>query len=341
MRLTGLPAASWKWRQRLAAWPLGRRIAASATAPQALVATDLVDLAHLRVASRLPDSVPFLLYMHENQLTYPRPPGEPLERSFAVSHVASTLAADSIAFNSRVHKDAMIDAMTGFLAEVPPPKPRGLLGRLGRARVLPPGVDLDAFPSPAGRACGRPPVIAWNHRWEEDKRPSAFAGILIALADAGADFRLVLLGTGDQVVPKPLLEIRERLGGRVLRDGPARSRGEYAAWLARSDLVVSTAVQENFGYAVIEAMAAGCVPLLPRRLSYPEILPPALAAELLYDSDRSLRERLAAWLADPSRIEARRVPVMRAAERHGWARRIDPLDSWVDDVTERAAGERA
>ncbi|TFG42538.1 MAG: hypothetical protein E4H43_03000 [Bacteroidia bacterium] len=44
----------------------------------------------------------------------------------------------------------------------------------------------------------------------------------------------------------------------------------------------SAAIQENFGISVIEAMLMGCVPLLPDRLSYPEILPEEFHEHFLY-----------------------------------------------------------
>ncbi len=42
--------------------------------------------------------------------------------------------------------------------------------------------------------------------------------------------------------------------------------------MQESDVIVSTAEHEFFGISVVEAIAAGAYPLLPRRLSYPEIL---------------------------------------------------------------------
>ncbi|MDQ7086381.1 MAG: hypothetical protein Q9Q13_00330 [Acidobacteriota bacterium] len=172
-------------------------------------------------------------------------------------------------------------------------------------------------------------MIAWNHRWDGDKRPGAFARVLLRLADKGLDFRLVLLGPVVQVEIAALALIRERLGDRILRDGPARSRREYAAWLGRADIAVSTAGQENFGYAAVEAMAAGAVPLFPRRLSYPELLTPSLRDALLYGTDRELAARLGRWLARPALFAGLRRRVMLCARRHDWARRAAALDRWV------------
>ena len=43
--------------------------------------------------------------------------------------------------------------------------------------------------------------------------------------------------------------------------------------LSRADWVLSTASHEFFGIAVVEAMLMGCLPWLPDRLSYPELVP--------------------------------------------------------------------
>jgi len=42
--------------------------------------------------------------------------------------------------------------------------------------------------------------------------------------------------------------------------------------LQQADVIVSTANHEFFGISVVEAIAAGAFPLVPNRLSYPEII---------------------------------------------------------------------
>ena len=62
-------------------------------------------------------------------------------------------------------------------------------------------------------------------------------------------------------------------------------------------MIVSTADHEFFGISVVEAIAAGAYPLLPRRLAYPEILNASeyvRAGEFFYDgSVGGLAQRLA------------------------------------------------
>lgn len=64
------------------------------------------------------------------------------------------------------------------------------------------------------------------------------------------------------------------------------SKDEYYKLLAKSKVVVSYALQENFGFGVNEAVSLGCIPVLPNKLVYPEIYP----KEYLFDSfDESVR----------------------------------------------------
>jgi hypothetical protein len=55
--------------------------------------------------------------------------------------------------------------------------------------------------------------------------------------------------------------------------GYVESKSEYWKWLHKADWVLSTANHEFFGIAVVEALFAGCLPWLPEKLSYPELLP--------------------------------------------------------------------
>src|SRR6476619_5954197 len=73
-------AGGWRWRMRGAAVSLARRLREHARAQPArfdlIIATDMLDLAaFLGLTSNLTAGVPRALYFHENQLTYPLPPG--------------------------------------------------------------------------------------------------------------------------------------------------------------------------------------------------------------------------------------------------------------------------
>ena len=173
---------------------------------------------------------------------------------------------------------------------------------------------LDAY-RPAVAKSG-PAVILWNHRWEYDKNPEAFLSALYALLEHGLEFRVVLLGEVFVNVPPEFIKARERLGSRIIQFGYVDSRADYARWLWQSDIVVSTAIHEFFGVALVEALYCGCFPVLPNRLSYPQFIPPAYRARCLYKS----QEHLVALLAEAvSTIKDIRAESFRQqAEVYDW-----------------------
>lgn len=119
----------------------------------------------------------------------------------------------------------------------------------------------------------RGPLIVWNHRWEHDKAPGAFFEALCALADRGLPFRLAVCGQRFRKAPAVFAEARERLSDRIAHWGHLPSRAAYHRLLARCDLAVSTAIHEFFGISMLEATWFGARPVVPDRLSYPEIFP--------------------------------------------------------------------
>jgi glycosyltransferase involved in cell wall biosynthesis len=163
-----------------------------------------------------------------------------------------------------------------------------------------------------------PPVILWNARWDYDKQPGLFFAALELLEARGADFRLIV--AGEQIDPRDqaYLAARARWAARTLHWGYAPTRAAYGALLRRATLVASAALQEFFGIGVVEALYCGCAPVLPRRLNYPELLPPGLHADWLYSGEvDGLADGLATALA---RVEATSRTTWRAlAAPYDWA----------------------
>lgn len=66
------------------------------------------------------------------------------------------------------------------------------------------------------------------------------------------------------------------------------SKADYFKLLSSAKVVYSAALQENFGYGVLEATAYGCMPILPNRLSYKDLFP----EHCLYSSDQDALNKL-------------------------------------------------
>ena len=97
---------------------------------------------------------------------------------------------------------------------------------------------------------------------------------LIALAGSGVDFRLALLGARPRRKPEALLQLERELGERIVVNDRLE-RDAYEQTLATASIVVSTAIHEFQGLAVMEAVQAGCRPLVPDSLCYREQYPDA------------------------------------------------------------------
>ena len=132
----------------------------------------------------------------------------------------------------------------------------------------------------------------WNHRWEYNKVPETFFRAVYALADEGLDFGLLLLGRSFRNQPQEFLEARQQLAERVVHLGYAPDAAAYSRLLWQADVVVSTAMHDFFGAAVVEACYCGCFPVLPRRLAYPELILVAHHEACLYDDFEGLLARL-------------------------------------------------
>ena len=390
IELHTLPARFWKWRMRGAALHFARRIARPERYAVLLV-SDLMSAADLKAlwGERCP---PIVLYLHENQLSYPLPPGGQVDLQFGFTDVTSALAASAMVFNSHFHRDSFFAALPRFLRQMPdyvprwvpaaleakaqvlypgcrlpPPAAAAVGGRSepappvgavataapppaapaaagGRSERAPPVVPAPAAVPPPGPPLPRPPalpevapLVIWNHRWEFDKQPEVFFAALRRVDAAGVAFRVALLGENFQAVPQAFIEAQRWLGARLVQYGYEPDRGAYWEWLRQGSVVVSTALQENFGIAVVEAVAAGNYPLLPHRLAYPEVIPERYHAACLYRDETELAAKLVALLAAPRVIAP--AGLAAAMERFSWrllAERYDALLAAVGRAARRS-----
>jgi glycosyltransferase involved in cell wall biosynthesis len=95
--------------------------------------------------------------------------------------------------------------------------------------------------------------------------------------------------------------------------------------------VVSTAIQEFFGISVIEALYCSCVPVLPRRLSYPALLPAEHHAACLYDNDSALADRLAATMRDLPALKQRNFRAV--AQQYDWSQMAPQWDALFEELS--------
>jgi glycosyltransferase involved in cell wall biosynthesis len=341
--LLTLPARHWKWRMHGGAVTLARRFREQGHEPDLILATDMLDLTTFLALTRPRTArVPVALYMHENQLTYPLPEDPstgPMRRQhgerdfhYVFINFASMLAADAVIFNSRYHRDSFFTALPKFLGRFPDHEETGRVGALeAKSHVLPVGIDLRRLDekTPHDERGGEAPLILWNQRWEYDKNPAAFFEALYKVAGEGIPFRLALCGEQYGRQPIEFDEAQARLGERIVHAGYA-SAARYRQLLWEAGITVSTAHHEFFGISILEAIYCRTFPILPRRLSYPELIPEFFHEACLYRDATGLLARLKSALTQPEKTAALVAELAPAAARFDWEHVAPAYDSFTN-----------
>jgi len=322
-----LPARKWKWRMRLSAPYYAEKLHRSGEVFDRIICSTFVDVAAFRgLAPQWTRKVPLLTYFHENQFAYPTQIDDERDFHFALTNMTTALASDSLAFNSKYNLSTFLEGIDGLLKRSYDLKIGNTCEIISaRSRVLAPGIDFSAIDRADRPGRGGAPVILWNHRWEHDKDPGLFFNALFELERSGIDFRLVVLGESFKGRPDIFDDAREKLSHRVLHFGYARSADEYAKWLRQGDTAVSTSLHEFFGISMMEAVRAGCCPLVPDRLSYPELFP----KEFLYE-DRDLVKRLKHAVMKGKRLSQERA--VRLTTPFSWDTLAPEYESWIRDA---------
>ena len=345
--ILGLPPYHWKWRMRHSAVSFADHLRGGPAPWHVLFCSSMLDLAAFRgLAPAELSGLPAIVYFHENQLTYPDNPEQERTASqrerdshFAFTHITSGLAAAEVWFNSSYHQCEFLAALEEFEGRFPD---RGfeVARRLAeRSRTEPPAFDGGRGETGEPRASSAAPHLVWVSRWEHDKAPERFFAALQTLKQLGLHFELSVLGESFRQVPSVFAWARETFQQELRHFGYLDSRAEYLNVLSAADFVVSTARHEFFGLAVCEAIAAGCVPVLPRALSYPELLSEMTEwaqAQCLYPPSEDLVDVLQRAFALHSEHPVKLAEVQNQAassvERFDWATRLSALDAGIDRV---------
>ena len=346
--LVTMAARFWKWRLQGGAQTLARKcrqLVESGFTPDVILASSMVNIpAFLALSRKYIGNVPVVYYLHENQLTYPLSKEEKRDLSYAYINYLSCLAADQVVFNSEFHYNEFIRALPGLLRVFPDYTHLHTVSEIrAKSRVMHLGMNLQAharYANTSGSDRGSP-IVLWNQRWEYDKNPEAFFRLMNRLDDAGCGFRLILAGKRFEEQPSEFDTAFERYADRILHYGYAEDFEEYSRLLHRADIVVSTAIHEFFGIAMLEAIYCGCHPLLPNRLSYPELIPeklhkPLLHAPILYDDDESLFTILKAMLLG----EERPLPhgTLRGIVEHlDWSVHVEQYDALMASLHQNSS----
>ena len=334
--LVSLPAKKWHWRARTSALYFAEKVAENADF-DILFCSSVLSLAELLgLRPDLARIRRKIVYFHENQLVYPVREAKDRDFQYGYNQITTALAADEVVFNSRFNLESFLENISKHLNLQPDFRPdkdalRSRLMRKSTVIYFPIAIPQEFSPfrdcahisqsgngaRPDFRSRDRGDVlrIVWPHRWEHDKNPEDFFQVLIRLKEeVGCRFQVSVLGESYSEVPEIFERARNELSSSPLDNddddpkdkafdfvrhwGYLPTKADYWRHLAESHVVVSTAKHEFFGVSTLEAVVAGCFPLLPNRLVYPELYP----KDCLYNTNQQLFKRLKNFAQRPSSV---------------------------------------
>lgn len=266
---------SWRIRGNSLTWSVRER-ERLAQHYDLIIATSMTDLATLRGLCPALAAVPTILYFHENQFAYPQSALAHASVEPKMVTLYAGLAADYLIFNSDYNRRTFLTGVAALLRQLPDEIPAGIVDSLrGKASVLPVPIDLPVTSAnglPSRAAPEQLPLeIVWNHRWEYDKGPRQLLDCVLSLP-ADCQVRFHVVGQQFRKQPPEFAQIQQVLHQRgwLGQWGTVTERAAYLRLLQSCHCVLSTAEHDFQGLAVLEAVAAGCRPLVPNRLAYPE-----------------------------------------------------------------------
>jgi glycosyltransferase involved in cell wall biosynthesis len=345
--LLTLPARKWKMRMQTAApWAANQimELYRKGERFHGMVCSTFLDLAVLRsLLARAGVFLPAAVYFHENQFAYPGQVRDPGFFQFTNINWTTALCADRLAFNSHFNLDSFLAGISKFIAKITDASLTDSIASIqAKSTVLYPGIDFTAI----DQACRENkdkartdtrPVLVWNHRWEHDKNPETFFQALFDLDAAGIDFALIVLGQHFRDQPPVFARARKRLASHILHFGFVKNRAAYARLLCQGDIIVSTARHEFFGMAVLEAVRAGCKPLVPDRLAYVELYPeqyryqPGKFTQALEQTLQNIRP--SAQRPDYEYKKYKRYKkYSKLAAPHAWPALADRYHAWLTEL---------
>jgi glycosyltransferase involved in cell wall biosynthesis len=301
-----------------------------------IFATGMLNVASLRgLLSPAFNNVPILLYMHENQLTYPDRYIKERDFHFSYTNFSSALCADVIWFNSTFNKNSFLNALKPLLKKMPDYHHIDLIEQIDlKSSICPQGITPIVN---IKRTDSSLPNILWAARFEHDKNPEMFFEAIDKLLSKGYKFTISVIGEEFKESPAIFETAREKYKDIIKDFGYQPSRQEYERVLTESDIFVSTADHEFFGVSAVEAISSGAFPLLPEKLAYPEVLKlneyPPHACYFYKGSLNSLVEKLTNLLRPVQQSNLTLLPsLQQTVQEYYWPNLIRTIDTDIDNI---------
>jgi len=269
-----LPPRYYNWRMRgnSLSWAFGADREQLYREYDLIIATSMVDLSSLRGFLPHLGDIPTIVYCHENQFYYPRNDYQHSPVDQQITSIYTLLCADRVVFNSEFNKQTFMDGAAKLLKMMPDHVPLNIC-KLVESKTEVVSVPLHDDCKLEGKK-GKHFSIVWNHRWEYDKGPDRLLLAIQEVLNRNIPAQFNIMGHQFRNEPDEFEQIYDLLvKNDALGVWGHQSRKSYLRCLQNSHVVLSTAMHDFQGLAIMEGVAAGCVPLVPDRLAYSSYYP--------------------------------------------------------------------
>ena len=178
------------------------------------------------------------------------------------------------------------------------------------------------------------PVIVFAGRICAQKRPALLAEILRVARDQGLVFHALLIGDGELRPELEALLTQHKLSACVQMLGTVTHQ-QWLDLLVAADILLMPSQYEGISIALLEALAAGVVPVVAKVGGQDEIVSPE-AGFLIPHGDDELPAYLSALgqlVADPARLRLMSAQCkVVSASKLSWQGTIDNLQAIVDEA---------
>jgi hypothetical protein len=93
-----------------------------------------------------------------------------------------------------------------------------------------------------------------------------------------------------------------------------------------------TSIHDFFGASVVQAMYCETIPLLPKRLAYPEHIPGQANAQFFYNDENDFLSRLRHLLTTTTKTD--KIEIRNFVSHYDWQRQITDYDTLFDNLIE-------
>lgn len=211
-------------------------------------------------------------------------------------------------------------------------------------RVVPLGVDPDEFSALPARDCFRRErlggydglIVLFLGRLTFKKGIDLLIDAF-AQARTGLRCRLVIAGPDDERLEPALRAVAERCGvtNDVVMVGPVYERERLAA-LASADIWALSSHSENFGVAVVEAMAAGLPVVVSKAVNIAPEIAAAEAGIVAELTAEAFARELRLLLTDPPRRDRLAASARTFAARFEWRAVVPAIARMYEDAARRS-----